>query len=115
MIILGLGELLRDEVQLRKYKHLFKNKPLVLVDPPLLPSYHEALFDRKLDSNPTRIYIVTPNIPLPYATDSGLKVFLVNLGIPRRIYEENNVSYKSPFGDKLVVQIFPAGDTQSQQ
>jgi NAD(P)H-hydrate repair Nnr-like enzyme with NAD(P)H-hydrate epimerase domain len=115
LVVLGIGEQLKVEPKLPKYRHfLKKNTKCVLVDPPLLPSYQKVLFGSDADASSSRVHLITANLPLPYASDNGLKVFLVNLGIPRRIYDENNVIYKSPFGDKLVIPIFSAPNSQTQ-
>lgn len=108
MVILGVGGQLKVDAKLREFRPFLESKPVVLVDPPLLASYQQVLFGSDSDPGSSRVYLITANLPLPYAIDNGLKVFLVNLGIPRRVYEENNVIYKSPFGDKLVIPIFSA-------
>lgn len=85
-------------------------KPIVLVDPPLLPSYRKVFLEPASASHnhheTNRLAIVTPTLPLAYPTDTLVKLHLVNLGIPSDIFEENEVMYKSPFGDKLILQLF---------
>jgi hypothetical protein len=85
------------------------------VDPPLIPtaqSYREALDSATSSTAPAsnnkvgKLFVICPALPLAYPTDPSVKLFLVNLGIPQGIFLKNDVLYKSPFGDKLVVQIF---------
>jgi len=87
--------------------------PVVFVDPPLISSYRQPIDAICSGSQKgRRIVIVSPVLPIAYPSDSSVKIFLVNLGIPRNIFERNDVLYKSPFGDKLVIQIFSAGGSK---
>src|SRR5688572_8624398 len=76
LVVLGIGEQLKAEVKFRKFRSfLEKNVKCLLVDPPLLPSYHQVLFGSDGDAGSSRVYLVTANLPLPYASDLGLKIF----------------------------------------
>jgi predicted membrane chloride channel (bestrophin family) len=71
-------------------------KKIVLVDPPLADyttSFHAG----------TKVHVVCPALPLAYR---DVKVFLVNLSIPSGLFEQNSVKYQSPFGNRLIVQLF---------
>jgi len=92
---------------LAPYSRWLKNVPVVFVDPPLISSYRQQLEVVCGGIQKGRkIVIVSPVLPIAYPSDTSVKIFLVNLGIPNDIFEENDVVYKSPFGDKLVIQIF---------
>jgi len=95
------------------FRNWAKGKPIVLVDPPLVTSYRKTFLKptqvdtKNRHQNDSQIVIVAPMLPLAYPTESAVKLYLVNLGIPYGVFEESQVFYKSQFVDKLVFQLFP--------
>jgi len=117
LVILAVNDHLETQLTVSPFIRYMKNRPVVLVDPPLLPSYPQAFLEsggvdgsrHHQHSNspvPGRLLILSPTLPLAYPADKSVKLFLVNMGIPVKVFEENDVMYKSPFGDKLILQIF---------
>lgn len=104
---MAVDDHLSRNLSLSPYSRWLKNCSVVFVDPPLISSYRQQLDTvcGGADKN-RKIVIVSPVLPIAYPTDTSVKIFLVNLGIPQEIFEQNDVLYKSPFGDKLVIQIF---------
>jgi len=112
LVIGALNDHRDREVDIKPFQEWAKGKPIVLVDPPILTSYRKAFLEpTQVDTNghqqnDSRLVIVAPTLPLAYPTEPSVKIYLVNLGIPYEIFEQNQVLYKSPFGDKLIVQLF---------
>jgi hypothetical protein len=107
LVIMAMDDHLSRTLTLAPYARWLRNVPVVFVDPPLISSYRQQLDGVSGGIQKGRkIVIVSPVLPIAYPSDSSIKIFLVNLGIPNDIFEENDVVYKSPFGDKLVIQIF---------
>ena len=116
MIIMALNDHLETQLTIGPFIRWMKNKPVILIDPPLLTSYRQAFSDAGMDGSrhhhhsnnhlPGRLLILSPTLPLAYPADKSVKLFLVNMGIPVKVFEESGVMYKSPFGDKLILQIF---------
>jgi hypothetical protein len=115
MVIMAMNDHLENQITTSPFTRWLKGKPVVLVDPPLLPDYRKA-FEVGIDGSrhhhhtsghfPTRLLIMSPSLPLAYPADLSVKLYLVNMGIPEMIFSENHVMYKSPFGDKLILHIF---------
>ncbi|ODM97889.1 Enhancer of mRNA-decapping protein 3 [Orchesella cincta] len=109
-VVMCVDDHLQRNLNVGPYTRWLNSCPVVFVDPPLISSYRQPI-DAICSGTQKgrRIVIVSPVLPIAYPSDPSVKLFLVNLGIPQNIFERNDVLYKSPFGDKLVIQIFSAG------
>ncbi|KAL3288298.1 hypothetical protein HHI36_002746 [Cryptolaemus montrouzieri] len=73
-----------------------KNRaPVLALDPPSagMPNF-----------NPK--FSLLPVLPLSHSSSNG-KLYLCNLGIPQSIFKEVGIKYKSPFGPKFVIPLYP--------
>lgn len=68
--------------------------PVLAVDPPPQPPAAPAV----------KISLLPGGMPLAHSDAAG-KLYLVNLGIPERVYKEVGVKYSSPFGAKSVIPL----------
>lgn len=51
-------------------------------------------------------YSVVPALPLYHGNRNG-KLYLCNLGIPDQVFAEVGITYRSPFGAKFVIPLYP--------
>ncbi|KAG8223806.1 hypothetical protein J437_LFUL001404 [Ladona fulva] len=49
---------------------------------------------------------LAPVLPLSHSSDNG-KIYLCNLGYPVGVFQEVGIKYKSPFGPKFVIPLYP--------
>lgn len=51
-------------------------------------------------------FSLVPVLPLSHSSDNG-NIYLCNLGIPLKLFEDVGIKYKSPFGPKFVIPLHP--------
>lgn len=51
-------------------------------------------------------FSLVPVLPLSHSPDNG-NIYLCNLGIPLKVFEDAGIKYKSPFGPKFVIPLHP--------
>ncbi|KAK9872344.1 hypothetical protein WA026_017804 [Henosepilachna vigintioctopunctata] len=97
LIILALcdeGENTKPYVDLSSWTN--RNKaPVLALDP---PSSGTPNFNTK--------FSILPGLPLSHSSVNG-KLYLCNLGIPQNVFNEVGIKYKSPFGPKFVIPLYP--------
>ncbi|KAI1889499.1 hypothetical protein AGOR_G00163510 [Albula goreensis] len=71
--------------------------PVLSIDPPV--SGQEQAVEAK--------WSLCLGLPLPLAESAG-RVYLCDIGIPRHVFQEVGVNYRSPFGCKFVIPLHPA-------
>jgi len=114
LVIMAMDDHLVRTLSLPLYSRWLSNASVVFVDPPLISSYRdplEVLCGK--GASGSRVIVISPALPLAYSNETNVKFFLVNLGIPHEIFLKNDVIYKSPFGDKMVIQIFSSKHTEA--
>jgi len=67
--------------------------PVLALDPPACPP-----------PLPTKMTLVPGGLPLAHHTTGG-KLYMANMGIPRQVYKEVGIEYRSPFGAKFVIPL----------
>lgn len=70
--------------------------PALAIDPS--PTVGIGGFDPK--------YSILPALPLYHGNRNG-KLYLCNLGIPDQVFADVGITYKSPFGAKFVIPLYP--------
>ncbi|KAJ8272279.1 hypothetical protein COCON_G00111380 [Conger conger] len=71
--------------------------PVLSIDPPV--SGQEQAVEAK--------WSLSLGLPLPLAESAG-RVYLCDIGIPRQVFQEVDVKYRSPFGCKFVIPLHSA-------
>lgn len=99
-IIHALDDHLVTGLSRERYSRFLTGSQTIFVDPPLL------LQPNRYKESEAKVIVVSPLLPLNYGMETGVKYFVVNLGIPLGVYLREGVAYKSFYGDKLFVQVF---------
>ncbi|XP_048825280.1 enhancer of mRNA-decapping protein 3-like [Brienomyrus brachyistius] len=71
--------------------------PVLSIDPPV--SGREQAVEAK--------WSLSLGLPLPLAESAG-RVYLCDIGLPRQVFPEVGITYRSPFGCKFVIPLHPA-------
>lgn len=71
--------------------------PVLSIDPPV-SEQHQTVEAK---------WILSLGLPLPLSENES-RVYLCDIGIPKRVYQEVGISYHSPFGCKFVIPLHTA-------
>jgi len=52
-------------------------------------------------------YSLVPFLPLSHSTNNG-KLYLANIGLPVDVFRKVGIKYRSPFGPKFVIPLYPS-------